>query len=37
MDREYKIPVPEDNEGLLRCLVVAVPKKKGIIIRLEMQ
>ncbi len=34
MDQACEIPVPEDNKGLPRRLVVAVPKKSGIISRL---
>ncbi len=37
MDQVCEIPAPEDNGGLPRRLVVAVPKKKGIISRLETQ
>ncbi len=37
MDRAYEIPAPEDNEGLPRRLVVAMPKKRGIVSRLKMQ
>lgn len=32
----YKIPVLEDNKGFLCRLMVSVPKKKGLISRLEM-
>ncbi len=35
MDRAYEIPAPEDNKGLPRRLVVAVPKKRSIVYRLE--
>ncbi len=35
MDQAYEIPATEDNRGLPHRLVVAVPKKKGIISRLE--
>ncbi len=35
MDRAYKIPVPEDNGSLPRHLVIAVPKKRDIISKLE--
>ncbi len=37
IDQACEITAPEDNGGLLRRLVVAVPKKKGIVSRLEMQ
>ncbi len=37
IDRACEIPALEDNGGLPRRLVVAVPKKKGIVSRLEMQ
>ena len=37
MDGACEIPVFEDNRGLLHYLVVAVPKKKGIVSRLETQ
>ncbi len=37
MDRTCEISAPEDNGGLLQCLVVAVPKKKSIVSRLETQ
>ncbi len=37
MDRIWEILNPKDNGGLLRRLVVAVPKKKDIVSRLEMQ
>ncbi len=35
MDWVYEISVPKDNGDLLCHLVVAMPKKKGIIGRLE--
>ncbi len=35
MDQACEIPASEDNESLPRHLVVVVPKKKGIISRLE--
>ncbi len=37
MDRTCKIPVSEDNADLPCRLVVAVPKKKDIVSRLETQ
>ncbi len=37
MDQAYKIPAPEDNGDLPRHMVIAVPKKKIIICRLETQ
>ncbi len=37
MDRVYEIRAHEDNGGLPCRLVVAMPKKKGIVKRLEMQ
>ncbi len=35
--RACEIPAPEDNGGLPRRLVVAMPKKRGIVSRLKMQ
>ena len=35
MQRVCEIPIPEDNEGLPRRLVVSMPRKKGLINRLE--
>ncbi len=35
IDRVYEIPTLEDNRGLPRRLIVAMPKKRGIINRLE--
>ncbi len=30
MDQVYEIPISKDNESLPRCLIVVVPKKRGI-------
>lgn len=35
MERAYEIPASEVNGNLLRRLIVAMPKKKGIVSRLE--
>lgn len=35
IERAYKIPVPKNNGGLLRHLIVVVAKKKGIVSKLE--
>ncbi len=37
MDWVCEITAPEDNGGLSRRLVVAVPKKRGIVSKLETQ
>ncbi len=37
MDRACERPASEGNGGLLRHLVAAVPKKKGIVSRLKTQ
>ncbi len=37
IDRACEIPASKDNGGLLCCLVVAMPKKKSIVNRLEIQ
>lgn len=35
MKQIYKISAPKDNGGLPRRLVIVVPKKKGIISKIE--
>ena len=37
MDQACEIPAPEDNGGLPRRLVVAVPKKRGMVSRFKTQ
>ncbi len=37
MDQACKIPAPKNNGGLPRRLIVAVPKKIGIVNKLETQ
>lgn len=35
IEQPYEIVAPEDNMGLSSCLIIVVPKQKGIVTRIK--